>query len=72
MGLTLQESIVVTLMTLWLHAVIHSLKSTLDQIQDLRHLKEKQLGETASKSFIVPAPVIIAEAIEALHFQYFP
>ena len=72
MGLTLQESIVVTLDDTVASRRYPFTQITLDQIQDLRHLKEKQLGETASKSFIVPAPVIIAEAIEALHFQNFP
>ena len=72
MGLTLQESIVVTLDDTVASRRYPFTQITLDQIQDLRHLKEKQLGETARKPFIVPAPVIIAEAIEALHFQYFP
>lgn len=46
-------------------------RETLDQIQDLRHLKEKELGEAGDVTYVVPAPVIIAEAIEKLHAEYF-
>lgn len=46
-------------------------RQTLDQIQDLRHLKEKELGEGGTTTFVVPAPVIIAEAIDRLHQEYF-
>lgn len=46
-------------------------RETLDQIQDLRHLKEKELGEAGDITYVVPAPVIIAEAIEKLHAEYF-
>ncbi len=60
MGLTLQESIVVTLDDTVASRRYPFTQTTLDQIQDLRHTKEKQLGETSNKSFIVPAPVIIA------------
>lgn len=46
-------------------------RETLDQIQDLRHLKEKELGEASEHTYVVPAPVIIAEAIDKLHAEYF-
>lgn len=45
-------------------------QQTLDQIQDIRKVKEKGLNEGGG-NFIVPAPVIIAEAIDKLHQDYF-
>lgn len=45
---------------------------TLDQIRDIRYQKEKELGEGTEKQFLVPAPVVIAEAIDKLHAEYFP
>lgn len=46
---------------------------TLDQIQDLRFHREKELNEASpGKSYMVPAPIIIADAIELLHSKVFP
>ena len=45
-------------------------QQTLDQIQDIRKVKEKELNDGGG-NFIVPAPVIIAEAIDKLHQDYF-
>lgn len=68
----LNQSIVVTLPDTVATRSYPFTRETLDQIQDLRHLKEKELGEACDQSFVVPAPVIIAEAIDALHAEYFP
>lgn len=48
-------------------------RATLDQIQDLRHAAEKELNDAnQNKSYMVPAPVIIAQAIDELHAKVFP
>lgn len=47
-------------------------RRTLDQIQDLRLLEERTLKkECPEKDFLVPAPIIIARAVERLHFETF-
>ena len=46
-------------------------RETLDQIQDIRHLQEKELFDEGEGVVIVPAPVVIAEAIDMLHTHYF-
>ncbi|AWY03065.1 hypothetical protein SCYZ1_15 [Pseudomonas phage SCYZ1] len=48
-------------------------RHTLDQIQDLRHHAEKELNDAnPNKSYMVPAPVILAQAIDDLHAKVFP
>lgn len=47
-------------------------RQTLDQIADLRHKREQDLNDSnPGKEYLVPAPVIIAEAIAAAHAQAF-
>lgn len=48
-------------------------RETLDQIQDLRFKRERELNEeNPEKEYLVPAPIIIAEAIADLHEKTFP
>lgn len=48
-------------------------RTTLDQIQDIRYQKEKDLNElNPGKEYLVPAPIVIAEAIADLHEKMFP
>lgn len=48
-------------------------RETLDQIQDLRFKRERELNEeNPDKEYLVPAPIIIAEAIADLHEKAFP
>lgn len=44
---------------------------TLDQLHDLRLEKEKEHFEEHGEHVVYPAPVIIAEAIDLLHQDYF-
>lgn len=47
-------------------------RQTLDQIADLRYKREQELNAAnPDKEYLVPAPVIIAEAIAAAHTQAF-
>lgn len=46
-------------------------QETLDQLQDLRKLREDDLKEETGNEYLVPAPVIIAEAVNLLHTQTF-
>lgn len=47
-------------------------RETLDQIADLRHKREQELNHAnPGKEYLVPAPVIIAEAVAAAHAQAF-
>ena len=47
-------------------------RETLDQIADLRHKREQDLNDAnPGKEYLVPAPVIIAEAVAAAHAQAF-
>lgn len=44
----------------------------LDQQHELRDAMEKDYWEETGESVIVPAPVVIAEALDRLHQDYFP
>lgn len=44
-------------------------RDTLDQIADLRSHRENELYDETKKEHMVPAPVIIADAIAMMH-QY--
>lgn len=46
-------------------------RQTLDQIQDLRKKREEELTAETGKDHMVPAPVIIAEAIYLMHQDEF-
>lgn len=66
------ESVVITLPDTVATRAYPFTQQTLDQIQDIRKHKERELNEAQGKTFVVPAPVIIAEAIDRLHEDYFP
>ena len=44
---------------------------TLDQIQDIRKAKEDQIYDETGNNVLVPAPIVIAEAIDHLHEEMF-
>lgn len=67
----LSQSVVVTLPDTVATRQYPFTRETLDQIQDIRKVKERELGDGSTTTFIVPAPVIIAEAIDKLHQEYF-
>lgn len=67
----LTQSVVVTLPDTVATRQYPFTRETLDQIQDIRKVKEKELGEGGTTTFVVPAPVVIAEAIDLLHQHYF-
>lgn len=67
-----QESVVITLEDTVATRSYPFTQETLDQIQDIRKVKEAELNDGSGKTFIVPAPVILAEAIDRLHEDYFP
>lgn len=46
-------------------------QQTLDEIRDLRQLREQDYLRDHDQEVIVPAPVIIAEAIHLLHTETF-
>lgn len=72
MSLSIQTSSVVTLENTVATRSYPFTQETLDQIQDIRKAKERELNEASNQTFIVPAPVVIAEAIALLHEDYFP
>lgn len=72
MSLSFQESVVVTLDNTVATRSYPFTQQTLDQIRDIRYRKEKDLNEGSDKVFMVPAPVVIAEAIDLLHADMFP
>ena len=48
-------------------------RETLDKIADIRRAKEKEYNDgDAERAHMVPAPVVIAEAVDVLHEKYFP
>lgn len=67
----LSQSVVVTLPDTVATRQYPFTRETLDQIQDIRKVKEKELGEGSTVTYVVPAPVVIAEAIDLLHREYF-
>ncbi|AUX83649.1 hypothetical protein FDJ32_gp20 [Pseudomonas phage NV1] len=72
MSLVQTESVVISLDNTVATRGYPFTQETLDQIRDIRYQKEKELGEGTDKKFLVPAPVVIAEAIDKLHAEYFP
>lgn len=46
-------------------------QTTLDQIHDLRLAKEQEHFDEHGERVVYPTPVIIAEAIDLLHQDYF-
>ncbi|QDH46118.1 hypothetical protein Pa222_025 [Pseudomonas virus Pa222] len=47
-------------------------RDTLDKIQSIRRVKEQELNDAnPDEEFLVPAPVVIAEAIDRLFEDYF-
>ena len=46
-------------------------QETLDQLHDLREVKEREHFESTGESVIFPAPVLLAEAVDMLHQHYF-
>ncbi|AFD10723.1 hypothetical protein I7C_045c [Pseudomonas phage MR299-2] len=47
-------------------------KETLDKMADIRRLKEQELNEAnPGEEFLVPAPIVLAEAVDMLHEYYF-
>lgn len=72
MSLSIQTSSVVTLENTVATRSYPFTQETLDQIQDIRKAKERELNEASNQTFVVPAPVVIAEAIALLHEDYFP
>lgn len=46
-------------------------QETLDQIQDLREEKQREHFRDTGEHVIYPAPVIIAEAIDLMHQDFF-
>lgn len=46
-------------------------QQTLDQIQDLRAEAEERIYQAEGYEVMVPAPIVIAEAVDALHKQTF-
>ncbi len=46
-------------------------RQTLDQIQDLRRKREDRIYDSHGEVVVVPAPIIIAEAVDALHRDEF-
>lgn len=47
-------------------------RQTLDQIKELRHNREEDLFDETGKEHMVPAPVVLAEAVDLLHRTTFP
>ncbi len=47
-------------------------RKTVNQIQDLRRAKEDAHYDLTGEDVMVPAPVVIAEAIDDMHAKYFP
>ncbi|UMO76476.1 hypothetical protein DNAM_500 [Pseudomonas phage BroderSalsa] len=72
MSLSIQTSSVVTLENTVATRSYPFTQETLDQIQDIRKAKEREMNEASNQTFVVPAPVVIAEAIALLHEDYFP
>ncbi|CCE60778.1 hypothetical protein tf_23 [Pseudomonas phage tf] len=46
-------------------------RNTLDQIQDIRYKMEKEMGADGN-DYLIPAPVVIAQAIDEMHERLFP
>ncbi len=46
-------------------------RQTLDQIQDLRRNREERIYDSHGEVVVVPAPIIIADAVDALHRDVF-
>lgn len=46
-------------------------QETLDQIQDLRHAAEERWFDENGEEVIIPAPIVIADAVNNLHKQTF-
>lgn len=44
---------------------------TLDQIQDLRRYREDRIYDSHGEDVVVPAPIILADAVDCLHEQVF-
>lgn len=72
MSLSQTETVVITLDNTVATRGYPFTQNTLDQIRDIRFAKEKELSDGTGKNFMVPAPVVIAEAIDKLHLEYFP
>lgn len=68
----LSETVVVTLDDTVATRSYPFTQNTLDQIRDIRYKREKVLNEGGTATFMVPAPVVIAEAIDRLHQEVFP
>jgi hypothetical protein len=48
-------------------------EETLKKLAEIRHSKEKELNDAnKDRQYMVPAPVVLAEAIDLLHDKYFP
>jgi len=46
-------------------------QETLDKIRELRHLKEDELYKETGEDVVVPAPIIIKEAVDRMHEEEF-
>lgn len=45
---------------------------TIQQIKEIRILKEEEHYDEHGEAVIYPAPVVLAEAVDKLHADYFP
>lgn len=70
--MSLSEQIVVTLENTAATRKYPFTRDTLDKIQDIRFQMEKAYGEVTGKDYMVPAPVVISQAIDELHERLFP